>query len=384
MPTLTRRAVLKNLGWATAAGAYASLVRPLGAVTAVQRQPVPDDRERVAIAVVAQQFMARYDVPGLSVAFARHGQLVYEEGFGVANRSSSEKLTPAHVFRIASLSKPITSVAIFSLIEAGRFKLDDLVFGPLGLLQDDYGRDLPASVAKITLHHLLTHTSGGWQNDGTDPMFRHTDYKHRELIAWTLAHQPLAHQPGTHYAYSNFGYCILGRVVEKFGQMPYADYVREHVLAKCGIADMKIAGNRRVDRAAGEVAYYDQKPEAPYGMNVARMDSHGGWIATPGDLVKFLTRVDGFSAERNILMATTIRTMTTPTTAGPRYACGWSVNQVPNWWHGGSLPGTATIAVRTASGLCWAGFTNRRAEGIGGELDRLMWKMAKAVPAWHA
>ncbi len=74
--------------------------------------------------------------------------------------------------------------------------------------------------------------------------------------------------------------------------------------------------------------------------------------------------------------------MTTGTTANPNYACGWSVNQIPNWWHGGSLPGTLTIMVRTASGLCWAAFTNTRANGLN--LDEIMWKMVKAVPAWKA
>jgi hypothetical protein len=130
------------------------------------------------------------------------------------------------------------------------------------------------------------------------------------------------------------------------------EFVREWVLAKCGVKDMKIAGNTLAQRASGEVVYYGQKGQNPYNMNVARMDSHGGWMARPEDLVQFLTQVDGFSAARNILSEATIKTMTTPSTAGPGYACGWSVNKYHIWWHGGSLPGTSTIAVRTASGLC--------------------------------
>jgi hypothetical protein len=117
-------------------------------------------------------------------------------------------------------------------------------------------------------------------------------------------------------------------------------------------------------------------------MNINRMDSHGGWIATPGDLVKFAMRVDGFVTTPNILSAKTLKTMTTATTANPHYACGWCVNSFPNWWHTGSLPGTLTILVRTASGLCWAAFTNTRAEGL--DLDTMMWKMVRAVPAWKA
>jgi len=64
------------------------------------------------------------------------------------------------------------------------------------------------------------------------------------------------------------------------------------------------------------------------------------------------------------------------------YARGWNINKVPNWWHTGSLPGTATILVRTAKGICWAGLMNTRSEGIGGRLDELMWKLARSVRGW--
>jgi CubicO group peptidase (beta-lactamase class C family) len=239
-------------------------------------------------------------------------------------------------------------------------------------------------VNKITLHHLLTHTCGGWENSGTDPMFSNPQMNHQELIAWTLRHQPLKNEPGTKYAYSNFGYCILGRVIEKITGEPYAEAVQRTVLAKCGVRDMRLGGNTYEDRASGEVVYYGQEGAGtnPYDMNVTRMDSHGGWIATPSDLVRFAIHVDGFKTTPNILGANTLKAMTTGTAANPNYACGWSVNRIPNWWHGGSLPGTLTIMVRTASGLCWAAFTNTRANGLN--LDEMMWKMVKAVPAWKA
>jgi CubicO group peptidase (beta-lactamase class C family) len=313
---------------------------------------------------------------------ARHGQLVYQQGFGYADKTTGERVTPASLFRIASVSKPITSVAIFTLMEQGRLRLNDLVFGADGVLKFDYGKTYPDLVNKITLHHLLTHTGGGWQNDGADPMFYKPEWNHRELITWTLQNQPLKHEPGTHYAYSNFGYCLLGRVIEKVSGQPYAEFVRQSVLAKCGVKDMRVGGNTRAQRAPGEAAYYGQKGEDPYNMNVTRMDSHGGWIATPRDLVQFAMRVDGFKTTPNILAPNAVKSMTTATAANPQYACGWCVNRIPNWWHGGSLPGTLSILVRTASGLCWAAFTNTRAAGL--DLDQMMWKMAAAVPAWRA
>jgi hypothetical protein len=121
-------------------------------------------------------------------------------------------------------------------------------------------------------------------------------------------------------------------------------------------------------------------------MNVRRMDSHGGWIGRPSDLVQFLTHVDGLNTTPNILKQETIKTMTTPDPINAGYACGWCVNKAPNWWHNGSLNGTNTIIVRTVKGLCWAGFANTRtgSEEMDAGLDKTMWKIVHAVPAWQA
>jgi hypothetical protein len=146
---------------------------------------------------------------------------------------------------------------------------------------------------------------------------------------------------------------------------------------------MRIGGDKLRDRIAGEVVYDDP---AAYGdtVKMRRMDSHGGWIASATDLVQFAMHVDGFDTTPNILRKETVKTMTTPPTVVDRYACGWAVNSVPNWWHAGSLPGTASLLVRTARGLCWAALANGRTKGIDTALDSLMWKMVKAVPAWEA
>jgi beta-lactamase family protein len=147
---------------------------------------------------------------------------------------------------------------------------------------------------------------------------------------------------------------------------------------------MQIAGNTRNERAAREVTYYTQDGGDPYRMNVRRMDSHGGWIATAKDLVRFAMHVDGFATTPNILSASVVKTMTTGTAANASYASGWSVNKRPNWWHGGSLPGTTSILVRTASGLCWSALANTRVKGMDLAIDELMWKLAKSVPGWNA
>ena len=389
--THSRRTFVRKIGIAGAAAVVApSLNFPIvRAAAADDAVPALAPSEQQAIAVITREFMDGFKVPGLSVAFAREGKFVLRQGFGIADEATKVPVTSAHLFRIASVSKPFTSVAIFSLIEQGRLRPDDLVFGEKGRLGFDFGKALPEPVKEITVHHLLTHTCGGWPNKKGDPMFLHPAMNHRELIEWTIAEQPLTQKPGTAHAYSNFGYCILGRLLEKLTGLTYTQAVQREVLAKCGITTMRIGGSTLAERAKMEVTYYAQDFGVllginPYGMNIARMDSHGGWIASAGDLVQFAMRVDGFPNPPDILRAETLKTMTTPTAASEHYACGWAANKVPNWWHNGSLPGTSSILVRTASGLCWAALANIRTEGIGLAMDQMMWKIAKAVPAWRA
>ncbi|MEI8291116.1 MAG: serine hydrolase domain-containing protein [Verrucomicrobiota bacterium] len=394
MKTITRRTYLKQLALSATLGAFPAflLPKPIWA-DEIETQPMPTEREAAAIAVIAQKNMEQGKAPGLSVAIARKGQFVYQRGFGDADKATGERVAPASLFRIASLSKPITSVAIFTLIEQGRLNLDALVFGEQGILKFDYGESYPDRVKKITLRHLLMHTCGGWSNDVDDPMFCKQGLNQKELIAWTIKNQSLKFEPGIHYAYSNFGYCLLGRVIEKITGISYADYVQQAVLGKCGITDMRLAGNTLAQRAANEVVYYQKndiflklkppflKITNPYSMNVARMDSHGGWIGTPSDLVRFMMHL-GFKTQPSILGEQPIKSMTTTSAANPNYACGWVVTKAASWCHGGSLPGSQTFMVRTTGGLCWAAFTNTR--GSGFNLDEMMRKIVKAVPAWNA
>ena len=223
--------------------------------------------------------MSEYSVPGLSIAISEFGTPVYSEAFGVAETTGNTPLTTDHRFRIASVTKPITSTAIFQLIEKRRLSLNDHVFGPGAVLGTSYGRPpYKKWVRDIRVRHLLTHTCGGWDNSGTttpDPMFINPRMNQKQLIRWTLANLPLQHRPGTKWAYSNFGYCVLGRVIEKLTGRHYAASVRRSVLAPCGITDMVIAGDTLAERQPGEVVYYSQGSDSsPYSMNVfPRADS---------------------------------------------------------------------------------------------------------------
>jgi CubicO group peptidase (beta-lactamase class C family) len=388
---LTRRSLIQNMVTSAAAASVPLAVRE---VLGQAQYGGSNGQQRGEMGRIAGAFRQKFSVPASSIAISRNGQFVFDEAVGMGDRQHLVQVQQTSLFRIASVTKPITSVTIFSLLEQGKLKLTDKVFGPGAIFGTKYGKPpYKQYVADITVDDLLTHTSGGWPNDDSDPMMHNLSWDHTKLITETIANVPLSYPPGTHWAYSNFGYCVLGRVIEQVTGQPYGAYVQANILAPCGISTMQIAANKESQRAPNEVVYYGQYSEDPYKINITRMDSHGGWIASSTELVQFLNHVAGAPGIPALLKPATITQMTTPAAAYPpgpaRYARGWMVrdNGAGNWWHNGSLPGSTTIMVRTATGMCWAALTNTRTEPsneIDAALDQMMWDIVRTVPAWGA
>jgi hypothetical protein len=124
------------------------------------------------------------------------------------------------------------------------------------------------------------------------------------------------------------------------------------------------------------------------------MDAHGGWIASPKELLRFLVAHDRFTTKPDLLTTTTMGTMITSTTA-PRpdgtpanYARGWAINSAGNYWHNGDLPGTASILVRTSNEYCWAVLVNSRNDSqlqtMRTDIDNLMWTIIGQITDWPA
>ncbi len=330
---------------------------------------------------IVNDFMARYQVPGLSLAWAKDGELLMARAYGSSSIENNIPLTTEHLFRVASVSKLITSVLIMKLVEEGKLNLDDKVFGAEGILKDEY-RVLDENAELITIRHLLEHGAGPeWTNDRNDPMFQNPLMTHQELIQWVLDTRSLVRTPGTTYSYSNFGYSILGRVIEKTTGMDYQSYFQD-VVDGLDLGDFALASNFS-SGGNREVQYYSQERTQPYGIPVRRMDAHAGWVTTPTAMVNFMMRVDGFPEQPDILQAGTLREMITPGLNNNYYAKGWAVNPANNWWHMGSLPGTATVAVRTSDNMVWAVFLNTRSPEASFErdLDGLMWQLVQRLGA---
>jgi CubicO group peptidase (beta-lactamase class C family) len=211
---------------------------------------------------------------------------------------------------------------------------------------------------------------------------------------------PLDFNPGEKFAYSNFGYIILGRVIERSSGMPYKEFVRARVLQPVGANRTQQGKSRISDALPDEVKYY--RPGA--GLNwplVASVfpgeglvplnyggyyleagDASGAWVSSTVDLLRFLTRVDGRPIPPDILSPQLVAEMTSNgTTVCPDgscyYAGGWNVRPVQDgatWSHGGDLPGTKAILVRSYYNLSWVALFNTAApNSLVSELDAALW-----------
>ena len=357
---------------------------------------------------VVNSFMKKWAIQGASVAIAREGKLVYARGFGYADTASGTETQPYSKFRIASISKLVTAVAVMKLNEEGKLSLDDKVFGPDGILNDScYCSPRDKRAFNITVAHLLSH-EGGWSQRYGDQMFMphliagtmkcSLPVDTRTIVRFALS-KKLHFTPGTGRSYSNLGYSILGLVIEKISGMPYEEYCRTAIFEPLGIYDMVPGKNLCDDKAPFEVTYYEPAgmPLRPsvygtgemvpvrYGGNdVETLGAAGYWLATAPDLMKLVLAVDGFDYNDDILTARSISFMTD--SHNSYSPVGWKTTyENGTWIRTGSFAGTAAMIKRQPDGLTWIVMLNTSAwngPAIHSYINRMMTDMVSRVSDW--
>lgn len=152
-------------------------------------------------------------------------QIILLKAYGLAQVNEQEEMTVDHQFQIASVSKSFVAVSILQLVEAGKLTLDQTI--------DKYFPDMP-NAELITIHQLLTHTSGLYSGDDLTNYSQVTTVD--EIIAPAFKSSNLYYEePGTYSIYSNLGYDVLGAIIEQVSGQTYADYIEEHVLIPAGM-----------------------------------------------------------------------------------------------------------------------------------------------------
>ncbi|MDD4820525.1 MAG: serine hydrolase [Flavobacteriales bacterium] len=298
-------------------------------------------------------FMKKYTIPGISVSVAYNEKLVYAEGFGYANTDTHERLTADYMLRLASCSKPFTSLCIMELLKDGKLKLDDRPFAKGGVLYDKYPEH-NVDFEAITIQSLLEHTSG--INQTFDPMFDNDITKNLssdETIKYVVQNFNTRYSVGEVHSYSNFGFCVLGRVVEAVSGKTYEEFLKEAVLSPAGVKTaIRVGSTGKANRYSKETVYYSQSGTNGYGNNMKRLDSCGGLIASTPALMRMACALDGKDGMADILPQNIIKIMETPAAAKYNYALGWRVNHSffpQSAYHSGNLAGTATMWVRNSN-----------------------------------
>ena len=361
-----------------------------------------------AIEKQVERFMNREEMVGASIAIAKDGKLVYTKGFGYADRENEVPVEPYHQFRVASVSKLITAVGIFKLIEEGELSLEQHVFGSEGILNDSvYLNYRDKKVEQITVLNLLNH-SGGWTTRWGDPMFmpavvarklhKKLPVNQQDIIEFVLSKR-LHFKPGGMSYYSNFGFMVLGEVISKVSGMPYEEYIQTHVLYPQGIFDMKIGGSYLKDRNEYEVKYYE--PEVTYyvedfsgsgemvlrsygGNDMKTLGAAGGWVASSTDLLKLLLAVDEIPTIKDVLSKESIEQMVTPVIPGMS-PLGWRRVNKYGWFRTGTLAGTSALMVRKNDGLAYTVLFNTgnwKGPQLANDIFRMMERGVKGVKEW--
>lgn len=283
------------------------------------------------------------DAPGGSVIVVKDGKTIFRKGYGMADVAKGIPMDAGAQHRIGSVTKQFTSTAILMLAEEGKLSLDDDI--------TKFLPDYPANGKKITIEHLLTHTSGIVSYTGKKT-FRASiaqDLTPAAMID-TFKNDPLEFEPGARYAYNNSGYFLLGAIIEKVTGMPYAKFVEQRIFVPLGMQDTAYEGHERgkAPRAAGHT-----KTPAGYGpsaqISMTLPYAAGSIVSTVDDLARW----DAAITSGKLLKAASWQKAFTSyqTTDGKitNYGYGWHTRTLqgsPAVNHGGGIPGFSSHVIR--------------------------------------
>src|SRR6476646_1583827 len=251
--------------------------------------------EQIIQANVPKQFMG-------TVLVAQDGKVVLDKGYGFANLEWDIPNTPTTKFRLGSLTKQFTAASILLLEERGKLKIDSPV--------KQYLTDAPAAWDKVTIFHVLTHTSG-IPSFTSFPEFRSKEahaMTPQQLVDW-FRDKPLEFEPGTKWNYSNSGYVLLGYLIEKISGQSYIDFLQQNIFTPLGMKDSGYDSNSTViaHRAAGYAPGKDGPENAGF-VHMSIPFSAGALYSTTEDLLRWEQGLFG----GKVLKPESLAKMTTP------------------------------------------------------------------------
>jgi CubicO group peptidase (beta-lactamase class C family) len=303
-------------------------------------------RDRAAEQTKADRFAG-------ALLMAQGDRILVQQAWGLANRESSMPATLDTQFRLGSMNKMFTAVAVLQLVEAGKLSLT----GTVGQYLRDYpNRDV---ATKVTVRHLLTHSGG--TGDIFGPEFdahRLELQEHRDYVALFGKRAP-EFEPGSRDSYSNYGYVLLGALIEAVSGTSYYDYVQKHIYEKAGmhatasLPESVVVPNRSAGYMREGDKWLPNTNTLPY-----RGMAAGGGYSTVGDLVRFARALEG----GKLISKQMLEQATTSQNVGGGYGYGFGIQgegAMRFYGHGGGAPGmNGDLRIYPASGYVLVGLSN--------------------------
>ena len=340
--------------------------------------------------------MQQYHIPGGSIAIMKNHRLVYSHGLGWSDKENHIRARATTLFRIASISKTITAIAILKLVEEKKLKLDTPVFSILKNIKPYHHLKLNKEAYTITVRNLLNMTSG-WDANQFDPVFDnwpkhyalptgHESISGSNITARLALHLPLKTHPGKQFSYANLNYCLLGLIINKLTNTPYnyrgyQHFVQRHILQPLHIYNMHIANSNFNQRDPDEAIYYPSEyynyndplflMDLPYGDDDILQKNYaaGGWVATSIDLARI---AEGIKSGKILSKKSFHEMMALPKTLRPyrcnictgettwHYGMGWFVLSNHQYSTHGSFTGSNSLLIIRKDGTIFALIFNRR------------------------
>jgi N-acyl-D-amino-acid deacylase len=339
------------------------------------------------------RFLQRWQIPGSSVAILKNNTFILSRGYGWADVENRRAMTPDSVFRIASVSKAITAVAIMQLVQEGKLNLNSKVYDILNDLQPLTNATPSRRIYTINVRNLLE-MSPGWISDrGIDPMLgpwssRMLETLNRQIppscetAARMMMTVPLQYTPGTQFSYSNISYCMLGLIINKVNHLSgangYEEYVKQHLFLPYGITSLRIGDTTPGKPLENEVHYYFFESAHSHYSNIDRLNdglpygqtrllqknfSDGGWVASAPDLAKFLQALGRYAILTPKTMNNMIAKPSFQANSNNYFAKGWNVkNMYGNNFilKTGSFTGTQALVMLEENGTAYVALFNAK------------------------
>ena len=280
---------------------------------------------------------------GASALVMKKGKVVYRKAFGMANIEVGVEMTPEHIFRIGSITKQFTAVAILQLMEAGKLSLQDDI--------TKFLPDYPTHGHTITVEHLLTHTSGiksYTAMDSWDGEERKKAFTPEQMIDY-FKNEPMDFAPGEKWMYNNSAYFLLGYIIEKVSGMSYEEYVEEKLFKALKMESsyygnpMQLISNRASGYQVGKNGFQN----AEY-LSMTQPYAAGALLSTVDDLYKWYNAVASYKVVKKESIDKAWTSYTLNDGSKTQYGYGWAIGNIQGSRmieHGGGINGFVTASL---------------------------------------